>query len=109
MTPAELVEALLDTLPGHVRPTASFATFDGSPDWLEIKLDGAEPPLTRVLALAFLAVEIGDEDGPERGPDGRYTLGMFLGARVLVTTPITPAQQAELERFGAEMVDGSAA
>jgi hypothetical protein len=98
---AAVASALLLTLGDtalefRVEPTATGA---------QIWIDGADV-LSRVLTLGLLAATIGDEEGPEKIPGGRYALGQFGGVSILVRTDVTPAEQAELEAFATRMADG---
>lgn len=105
------IHALVESLfwcafPGD-QPHPDAAVTVKSETSVEIVLDGPESPLARVLALALLAAELGDEDGPEVIPGvSRYTCGEFQGVFFLISTPVTAEMQAELEALALRMVDG---
>ena len=101
--PHAIVERLLATLPGP-RMTA---TMRPAPErWIDIDLDGPELPLSRMLAVSALADAIGDNDGPTRTPNGRYTIGTFEGIGIVVTTASSPTEHADIARY-AELYCGA--
>lgn len=101
-----IVEALFATaFPGD-QPHPSALVRVNSMGSVDVELNGDESPLFRVVALAVLAAELGDEDGPEAIPGGeRYTCGTWRDVFFLIRTPISAEQQAELERLGRRLVD----
>lgn len=89
---------LIDLLPRPLPPAVIRVT-----DRVEVEFPSAGSTLGRVLAIALLAHEIGDEDGPRRTAVGRTARGTFKGVDVFAYAYVSPSEQDELEQIAREV------